>query len=198
MSGEQANIIAVGCYPVVKRGLDILGGSIGLALTALAYIPIAVAIKLDSPGPVIFTQERMGKDERIFRVYKFRTMQWSSAWHGSKPSFDDDRVTRVGRFLRRSSIDELPQFLNVLRGEMSLVGPRPEQLIFAAKFQPWQRRRFLVKPGLTGWWQVNGRKQPMYEHVDEDIYYVEHCSLRLDLVILWRTMSAVLSGEGAA
>lgn len=197
MPAQQAHSFAIGRYEVVKRGLDILGGSIGLALTCLIYFPIAVVIKFDSPGPVIFTQERMGKDEHIFRVYKFRTMQWSPAPHGSKPGFDDERVTRVGRFLRRTSVDELPQFLNILRGEMSLVGPRPEQLIFVEKYQPWQRRRFMVKPGLTGWWQVNGRKQPMYDHVDEDIFYVEHCSLKLDLVILWRTISAVLSGEGA-
>lgn len=195
---KKANAAASVAYQIVKRGIDILGGLVGLTFTALVYLPIAVAIKLDSAGPVIFTQARVGQGERIFRVYKFRTMQWSSAQQGSKPGLNDDRVTRVGKFLRRASLDELPQFLNALRGEMSLVGPRPEQLIFAEKYQPWQCRRFTVKPGLTGWWQVNGRKQPMYEHVDEDIYYVEHCSLRLDLFILWRTISAVLSGEGAA
>lgn len=197
MKHQAANANADEGYWRLKRGLDILGSAAGLTFTALVYLPIAVAIKLDSPGPVIFTQARVGKDERIFRVSKFRTMQWSAVQHGAKPSLDDDRVTRVGRWLRRTSLDELPQFLNVWRGEMSLVGPRPEQLPFADKYQPWQRRRFAVKPGMTGWWQVHGRKQPMYDHVDEDIYYVEHCSLRLDLIILWRTLRAVLSGEGA-
>ena len=106
-------------------------------------------------------------------------------------------MTSVGRFLRRTSLDELPQFWNVLRGEMSLVGPRPEELAFIGKYDAWQMRRFIAKPGLTGWWQVNGRPQPLYDHIEYDIYYVEHCSLRLDLLILLRTARAVLSGEGA-
>jgi lipopolysaccharide/colanic/teichoic acid biosynthesis glycosyltransferase len=110
---------------------------------------------------------------------------------------DDTRVTHLGRFLRHSSLDEFPQFYNVLRGDMSLVGPRPEQLPLAAHYDGWQRRRFAVKPGLTGWWQVNGRPQPMYEHVDYDIYYVDHRCTRLDLIILLRTLRAILSGEGA-
>ncbi len=181
----------------VKRGLDVMGGLVGLGITALLYIPIAVAIKIDSPGPVLYAQERVGKDECAFIVYKFRTMYFDQCGHGKKPGPSDDRVTRVGRFLRRSSLDELPQFFNVLRGEMSLVGPRPEQLALKAHYQDWQRRRFEVKPGLTGWWQVNGRKQPMYEHIDEDLYYVDHSTLSLDLLILWRTFRAVLSGKGA-
>lgn len=183
-------------YPL-KRLLDIIGASIGAGITALAYIPIALAIKLDSPGAVIFSQERVGKDEQVFRVYKFRTMYPNSDEDGSKPGPHDERITNVGRFLRRASLDELPQFFNILRGEMSLVGPRPEQLAFVAHYQDWQRRRFAVKPGLTGWWQVNGRKQPMHEHIGEDIYYVEHCSPGLDIIILCRTFWAVLSGRGA-
>jgi lipopolysaccharide/colanic/teichoic acid biosynthesis glycosyltransferase len=121
----------------------------------------------------------------------------NSAHYGPKPTQDDERVTRVGRFLRRTSLDEFPQFYNVLRGDMSLVGPRPEQVPLAVSYEPWQRRRFAVKPGLTGWWQVNGRKQPMYEHIEYDIYYVEHRSLQLDLIILLRTAGALISGEGA-
>ena len=184
-------------YRIVKRGLDIIGGLIGLAITALITPPLALAIILDSPGPVFYAQERVGKDEQRFRIHKFRTMYLHAEANGAKPKADDERVARVGRFLRRTSLDELPQFWDVLRGNMSLVGPRPEQLRFAAGYQPWQRRRFTVKPGLTGWWQVNGRPQPMYEHVGYDIYYVEHCSLRLDLMILLRTVAAVVSGEGA-
>lgn len=177
--------------------MDVVGGLVGLGLTALVYVPIALAIKFDSRGPLVFAQDRVGKDERVFRLYKFRTMHLNSGRHGRKPVPNDERVTRVGRFLRRTSLDELPQFFNILRGEMSLVGPRPEQLPLLAHYAVWQRQRFTVKPGLTGWWQVNGRKQPMLKHIDEDIYYVEHGSLRLDLLILWRTVWAVLSGEGA-
>ena len=184
--------------PHIKRLMDVVGGLVGLGVTALVYVPIALAIKFNSRGPVLFAQDRVGKDERVFRLYKFRTMHLNSSGHGRKPDLNDERVTRVGRFLRRTSLDELPQFFNVLRGEMSLVGPRPEQLPLLAHYLVWQRQRFVVKPGLTGWWQVNGRKQPMYEHIDEDIYYVEHRSLWLDLIILWRTCGAVLSGKGAA
>jgi lipopolysaccharide/colanic/teichoic acid biosynthesis glycosyltransferase len=177
--------------------MDIIGALVGLIFTALIYLPTAVAIKLDSHGPVIFAQERVGKDFQNFMCYKFRTMYLNSSMDGRKPSTNDERVTRVGWFLRRTSLDELPQFFNILRGEMSLVGPRPEQLPFLPHYSAWQRQRFTVKPGLTGWWQVNGRKQPLYEHIDEDIYYVEHHSLWLDLIILWRTLGAVLGGKGA-
>jgi lipopolysaccharide/colanic/teichoic acid biosynthesis glycosyltransferase len=184
-------------YLVGKRIIDVFGACIGLAITSLLAIPIAIIVLLDSPGPLLFTQKRLGKDERIFRVYKFRTMHIHAASDGTKPKAYDKDVTRAGRFLRRSSMDELPQFWNVLRGEMSLVGPRPEQLSFAEYYQPWQRRRFAVKPGMTGWWQVNGRPQPMYGHTEYDLYYVEHRGWRLDLLILLRTVRAVLSGEGA-
>lgn len=184
-------------YEFIKRGLDIIGGLIGTLITGVFYLPLAILIKCDSPGPVIFSQPRVGKDEKVFTVYKFRTMAQNSNGDGLKPDPEDERLTRFGRFLRRTSIDEFPQFLNVLCGEMSLVGPRPEQLVFAATFQDWQKGRFIVKPGLTGWWQVNGRKQPMFEHIDEDIYYVEHRSLWFDIKILVYTAGVVLSGRGA-
>ena len=186
-------------YAAAKRCIDVIGALVGLAITSLLYIPLAIVIKSESPGPAIFRQERLGKDEAVFRIYKFRTMHLNASGDdGTKPKAGDERVTRVGSFLRRTSLDELPQFLNVLRGEMSLVGPRPEQLRLIERYQPWQRRRFAVKPGLTGWWQVNGRPQPMYDHVEYDLYYVDHCSFRLDLLILLRTAHAILSGEGAA
>jgi len=184
-------------YSRIKRAIDVVGAAAGLTVTALLYLPLAIAIKLDSPGPVIFAQDRLGKDQQVFRIHKFRTMRRDAAGNGLKPDDDDDRVTRVGRFLRRASLDELPQFWDVLAGEMSLVGPRPEQLVFLEKYRGWQLRRFAVVPGLTGWWQVNGRPQPMYDHVEYDVYYVEHRSLRLDLWILLRTAGAVLSGTGA-
>jgi lipopolysaccharide/colanic/teichoic acid biosynthesis glycosyltransferase len=184
-------------YLAAKRLMDVVGALVGLAATALLTIPLAIVIKLDSPGPVFFTQERLGKDEKPFRIHKFRTMYLNAAGNDSKPRSGDERVTRVGRFLRRTSLDELPQFWDVLRGEMSLVGPRPERFRFTTGYQPWQRRRFTVKPGLTGWWQVNGRPQPMVDHIEYDIYYVDHCSLWLDVQILLRTFRAVISGEGA-
>jgi lipopolysaccharide/colanic/teichoic acid biosynthesis glycosyltransferase len=184
-------------YPFIKRLMDVIGGLVGLCVTALFYIPLGIAIKMDSPGPVLFAQDRLGKDETLFRIYKFRTMHLDVPNTDSKPVVDDSRVTRLGRWLRRTSLDELPQFYNVLRGDMSLVGPRPEQLPLAAHYHGSQRRRFSVKPGLTGWWQVNGRLQPMYEHVEFDIYYVDHHCLRLDLLILLRSIRAILSGEGA-
>ncbi|MEW6756328.1 MAG: sugar transferase [Candidatus Latescibacterota bacterium] len=135
---------------------------------------------------------------RPFMVYKFGTMTVDSPTFGPKPSsFDDERVTRVGRFLRRTSLDELPQLLNVLRGEMGLLGPRPEQPFLVARYQDWHRERLSVLPGMTGWWQVTGRKQPMHDHVEEDLYYVRHRSLSLDLRILVRTVAAVLRGNGA-
>jgi lipopolysaccharide/colanic/teichoic acid biosynthesis glycosyltransferase len=185
------------CYLLLKRLMDIAGGLVGLTATGLLYLPLGIAIKLDSPGPVLFTQDRLGKNETLFRIYKFRTMHLDAANGYAKPLVDDSRVTRIGRWLRRSSLDELPQSYNVLRGDMSLVGPRPEQLPLAVHYHGWQRRRFSVKPGLTGWWQVNGRLQPMYEHVAYDIYYVDHRCTRLDLLIMLRTLHAILSGEGA-
>jgi lipopolysaccharide/colanic/teichoic acid biosynthesis glycosyltransferase len=184
-------------YLGLKRLMDIAGSLAGLLATAVLYVPIAIAIKRDSAGPVIFSQDRVGKGERIFTIHKFRTMHWNSPANGAKPTANDERVTPVGRFLRRTSMDELPQFYDVLRGNMSLVGPRPEQLPLLAHYQTWQRGRFTVKPGLTGWWQVNGRKQPMLDHIDEDLFYVEHQSLRLDAFILLRTWGAVISGDGA-
>jgi lipopolysaccharide/colanic/teichoic acid biosynthesis glycosyltransferase len=153
----------------------------------------------------------VGRDGREFEMLKFRSMRLAPPEEQTLPGNvtqlptdvgpggveGDDRRTAVGTLLRRTSLDELPQLLNVVRGDMSLVGPRPEQVAFLDRYSGRDRRRFEVKPGLTGWWQVNGRKQPMYEHAAEDVYYVDHQSLRLDLVILFRTVFAVLNGRGA-
>ncbi len=169
-----------------------------LLLCSPLLLAAALAVRLESPGPAFFCQERVGLRGRRFRVFKLRTMTVDSPTFGPKPtSWDDDRVTRVGRFLRRSSLDELPQLLNVLRGEMSLVGPRPEQPFLVERYAPWQRERLEVLPGMTGWWQINGRKQPMHEHVEEDLFYVRHRSHWLDLRILARTVQAVWGGNGA-
>jgi exopolysaccharide biosynthesis polyprenyl glycosylphosphotransferase len=171
---------------------------------------LAALIKLDSPGPVLYPAARIGENGQVFRMYKFRTMRTGADQQPSalRPAEardtaiyktpDDPRVTRVGRLLRRTSLDELPNLLNVLRGEMSLVGPRPEQPFIVAQYQPWQHRRTHIRPGMTGWWQVNGRSDlPMHQYTDYDLYYIENYSILLDLRILGRTVGAVLTGRGA-
>ena len=185
-------------YAVVKRGLDLtLAVAVALVSTPLG-LGIAVAVRRDTPGSVLFRQQRVGRGGRPFMMYKFRSMTVESPTFGPKPErMDDERVTRVGRFLRRTSLDELPQLLNVLRGEMSLVGPRPEQPFLVERYETWERERLTVLPGMTGWWQVNGRKQPMHEHVEEDLFYVRNRSLWLDLRILVLTVVAVFRMNGA-
>lgn len=189
-------------YIVAKRILDVVVALVGLVVCAPLFLIIAVLIKLDSPGPVFFQQVRVGYRGRFFRMVKFRTMVVGSERavpNGSHKRPDDPRVTRVGRWLRRTSLDELPQLLNVLRGEMSLVGPRPEMVeIVLQHYEPWQYQRFLVPQGLTGWWQVTGRSTKlMHRHTEDDLYYIAHASLWFDLEILLRTVPAVLRGHGA-
>jgi len=194
----------------VKRAFDLVLGAIGLVVSLPLMILIAIAIRLDSPGPVIYRQRRVGEKGRIFKMYKFRSMvadadeqldQMIYHTEDGRMLFkhpDDPRVTRVGRFLRRFSLDELPQTLNVLKGEMSLVGPRPELPWIVEQYEPWQWRRFAVPQGVTGWWQVNGRSdKPMHLHTEEDLYYIQNYSLMLDFQILWDTVGAVLKGRGA-
>lgn len=193
----------------VKRLFDLVVGSIFLILALPLLGVIAVAIRLDSPGPVLFRQQRVGENGKQFGMFKFRSMvdgaeareieQLRIADNGQPlKCADDPRVTRVGRFIRRASIDELPQLLNVLRGEMSLVGPRPELPWIVAMYEPWQYRRLDVPQGMTGWWQVNGRSdKPMYLHTEEDIFYIENYSFLLDLRILGRTAGAVIRQRGA-
>jgi lipopolysaccharide/colanic/teichoic acid biosynthesis glycosyltransferase len=183
---------------VTKRVSDLVIGALALVLLAPALLAIAVMIRLGSRGPAIFQQERIGRYGKPFMVFKLRTMTVDSPTFGPKPeSFDDDRITWIGRFLRRTSLDELPQLLNVVKGEMSIVGPRPEQPFLVEQYESWQRERLSVLPGITGWWQVNGRKQPMHEYVEEDLYYVHNRSLLLDLQILLRTIQVVIRGDGA-
>jgi exopolysaccharide biosynthesis polyprenyl glycosylphosphotransferase len=195
---------------LVKRACDLVLGSlftaIGLPLMAL----IALAIKLDSPGPAIFKQQRVGEDGKLFLMYKFRSMvdgaderreeviQRAPDGAVVHKCPDDPRVTRMGRFIRAYSLDELPQLFNILKGEMSLVGPRPEMPWLVEEYEDWQRKRFTVPQGLTGWWQVNGRADKlMHEHTEEDLFYIKNYSLLLDLQILWRTAGAVLKRNGA-
>lgn len=232
-----------------KQTLDYTIAAAVLALTAPLFLLIAVLVKINSRGPILFTQKRVGRDGRVFHFYKFRTMRHDSddsahrefsrnfiRGHGNE--FDgmgretvsgngngngngngagpellpvdqaetgsvyklttDPRVTRVGRFLRRTSLDELPQLVNVLRGDMSLVGPRPPIVYELEHYQDWHKRRLQIKPGITGLWQVSGRSSvPFDEMVQLDLYYIEHRSTLLDLWIMARTLPAVIKGEGA-
>lgn len=185
--------------PFGKRLLDIAIGAVGVFFFALLCGPIALAIRLDSNGPIFFVQMRAGLGEKPFRMIKFRTMKWppDRAVSAKPETTEDERLTAVGRLLRRTSLDELPQFLHILGGEMSFVGPRPELLSRLALYTPDTRQRARVKPGLTGWWQVHGRPQPMQEHAHLDLYYIEHRSFWLDMQILFRTVLAVSRGTGA-
>ncbi len=195
---------------LVKRVMDISGALICLLLGWPLFLLIAIAIKLDSPGPVLFRQERVGKDHRRFQMYKFRSMREGAEEElealrefneADGPLFklhNDPRITRTGRLLRRTSLDELPQLINVLRGEMSLVGPRPPIPEEVAQYRPWHLNRLTVPPGMTGLWQVSGRSELTFdEMVLLDLYYIEHWSPWLDLSILLRTVPKVLFGEGA-
>ena len=185
-------------YHFCKRVLDLSLGIMLLLLLTPVLLIAAIAVRLDTPGSVIFRQERVGRNGERFMVYKLRTMTVDSPTFGAKPkSFDDERVTKIGRILRRMSFDEVLQLLNVIRGDMSLVGPRPEQPFLVERYEEWQQERLTVLPGMTGWWQVNGRKQPMHDYVEEDLYYVQNQSFRLDLQILAKTLKVVMSGEGA-
>jgi exopolysaccharide biosynthesis polyprenyl glycosylphosphotransferase len=195
---------------VAKRALDITVAATLLVLAAPLMLLIALAIKLDSPGPVIFRQRRVGKDGRLFTFYKFRGMvadaeaRLHEVAHLNEvngPIFKsrrDPRVTRVGRVLRRTSLDELPQLWNVLRGDMSLVGPRPPLPSEVAQYEPWQRDRLLAQGGITGLWQVSGRNLLGFEDmVRLDLEYITRWSLWLDLCILLRTVLVVLTARGA-
>ena len=176
---------------------------------AVALLPLTAAIGLwivlDSGRPVLISQLRAGKDGRTFRMFKFRTMVRDAVEVGQELGLSDDpfgilpddpRITRSGRFLRRTSLDELPQLLNVLRGEMSLVGPRPDLVEQAANYTPADRRRLAVLPGITGWAQVNGRDEiPWPERIEQDIWYIENWSLALDLKILLKTVTQLFRPE---
>jgi exopolysaccharide biosynthesis polyprenyl glycosylphosphotransferase len=196
---------------MVKRLLDVAVASLALIISAPLVAVTAIIIRLDSPGPVVFRQRRVGEGGRPFWMYKLRTMVADAEAHESELMVresdgrvffhkqpEDPRLTRLGRLLRRFSLDEIPQFVNVLKGEMSLVGPRPELPMIVESYRPWQHKRFAVPPGMTGWWQVQGRsQQPLHLRTEDDLYYIQNYSLLLDLRILWKTVGAVISGRGA-
>ena len=194
----------------IKRLFDLVFGGLTLLLISPIFAIVAVAIRLDSPGPVIFKQQRVGEDGKLFWMYKFRSMIKDADKQQAKAVRvrddgqmifkhpDDPRITRVGQFIRRTSLDEFPQLINVLKGEMSLVGPRPELPWLVENYEKWQWQRFSVPQGITGWWQVNGRSdKPMHLYTEEDLYYIQHYSFLLDIQILWRTVGAVAKTKGA-
>jgi lipopolysaccharide/colanic/teichoic acid biosynthesis glycosyltransferase len=183
----------------VKRALDLLIAGIGSLLTAPVIGLLALAVRLESRGHPIYRQTRAGRDGAPFSIYKLRTMVRGAEFTGAGLAIQegDDRITRVGAFLRRYSLDELPNLWNVMRGEMSVVGPRPTIPIQVEQYTEHQRGRLAVKPGITGWAQINGRASlPWSERIELDIWYVEHQSLALDLRILARTVRLVLGGKG--
>lgn len=195
---------------MTKRAFDFSLGLIALIVALPLMIFSALIIYLEDGAPVLFPQKRAGENGRLFEMLKFRTMVRNAEQLKSQvekrdadgniihKSREDPRVTRVGRFLRRYSLDELPQFINVIRGDMSLVGPRPEMPHLIENYQPWQRKRFAVPPGITGWWQVSGRSdKPMHLHTEDDLYYIQNYSIWLDLQILLRTFWVVVVGRGA-
>ena len=193
-----------------KRSFDLIFGLLALILTLPIMTLCALLVYLYDGSPVIFRQTRVGKDGQLFDMFKIRTMVKNAERLQNQIEMrdgsgnlvhkmkNDPRVTRVGRILRRFSLDELPQLFNVLAGTMSLVGPRPEIPSLAEKYQPWQRKRFEVLPGITGWWQVNSRDdRPMYLHIEDDLYYIQNYSIWLDIQILLRTVWVVFTGKGA-
>lgn len=182
----------------VKRALDILIALLGLLIASPVLLLTAIAVKLDSKGPAIFKQPRLGLNGRVFNIYKFRSMKVGSEHTGTGvySRKDDVRVTRVGKFIRATSIDELPQLINLLNGTMSAIGPRP-----ALTYHPWryeeyteeQKKMFLVRPGVTGWAQVNGRKDvEWHRRIKLNVWYVENVSFMLDVKILFRTIFKVI------
>ena len=183
----------------MSRALDVALAALGLVLATPLLAVAIVAIRLETPGPAIYRQRRVGKDGRAFELYKLRTMVEGSdpVGIGTPVTGDDPRVTRVGTVLRRLSLDEVPNLVNVLRGEMAIVGPRPTVEAQVERYTPRQRRRLEVKPGITGWAQVNGRAALSWdERIELDVWYVEHRSARVDLGILARTLRLLVTGRG--
>ena len=183
-------------YLFIKRFFDITLSFIGLMLVIPLFIIISIFIKIESKGPIIFKQQRIGKDGKVFNIYKFRSMTLGAEKQGVYESKNDMRVTKVGKFIRRMSIDELPQFVNILKGDMSIIGPRP-----TLTYHPWnyddysefQKQRFHLRPGVTGWAQVNGRKDVEWnKRIEYDVYYVKNISFLFDIKILVKTVFKVI------
>jgi lipopolysaccharide/colanic/teichoic acid biosynthesis glycosyltransferase len=184
---------------LVRRALDLVIAGAVCAVTAPVVALLALVVRLESPGHPIYTQTRVGKDGALFEIYKLRTMVHGAEFTGAGLAIQegDDRITRLGRFLRRYSLDELPNLWNVLRGEMSIIGPRPTLQVQVDQYTERERGRLAVKPGITGWAQVNGRTSlPWSDRIELDLWYVEHRTLALDFEILVRTVRMVVTGQG--
>jgi lipopolysaccharide/colanic/teichoic acid biosynthesis glycosyltransferase len=184
---------------VIRRAADIVVSATGLLVTSPLLALAALAVRVETPGPIIYRQGRSGLHGREFDVLKLRTMVDGAEHKGAGLAINanDARITRVGALLRRTSLDELPNLVNVLRGEMSLIGPRPTLSVQVAQYSERERGRLAVKPGITGWAQVNGRASlPWSQRIELDLYYIEHRSPALDARILWRTVAMVLGGSG--
>jgi len=188
-----------GFYRAVKRFLDVTASFLGLVLLSPLLLAVSMLIKIDSRGPVIFRQKRIGRNGKVFEIYKFRSMCVGAEKTGSGvySGKGDARVTRIGKILRATSIDELPQLLNILKGEMSFVGPRPPLTYHPWKYEEYtdfQKRMFEVRPGITGWAQVNGRKDvEWHKRIELNVWYVDHMSLLLDIKIMFMTAFKVLT-----
>lgn len=189
-------------YPIFKRAFEIVFSIALLLFTLPVLVLTMIAIKLESPGPVFYKQERVGLNGKRFEIIKLRSMRTDAEKNGPQwAAKNDPRVTRVGKFIRKTRIDELPQLINILRGDMSLIGPRPERPVFTEKFDkeiPGFKKRLLVKPGLTGWAQVNGGyEMTPAEKFELDMFYIQNQSFKMDMQILFRTVWVVVSGNGA-
>ena len=183
----------------MTRAFDVVVASIALVLTSPVLLAAVIAVRIESHGSAIYRQRRVGRDGEPFEMLKIRTMVSGAEFQGAglALNYGDPRITRVGKVLRRFSIDELPNLVNVLRGEMSIVGPRPTIQVQVDQYTERQRRRLDVKPGLTGWAQVNGRASlPWHERIELDLWYVEHRSFWLDLKIIWKTVEMLVTGSG--
>ncbi|HEY8361531.1 MAG TPA: sugar transferase [Tissierellaceae bacterium] len=200
--GEVVYATEVRMYDYFKRVFDIIFSLIGLIIAFPIMVIFSILIVLETPGSPIYCQERVGKNGKHFKIYKLRSMYKDAEANGAQwAEKDDPRVTKMGRFIRRTRIDELPQLFNVLKGDMSIVGPRPERPIFTYKFNeeiPGFINRLKVKPGITGWAQVNGGYElTPAEKLQYDLYYIENRSLWLDIKIILKTVKIILTGEGA-
>jgi exopolysaccharide biosynthesis polyprenyl glycosylphosphotransferase len=202
---DLGSLLPSPAYVVVKRILDIILILITLPISIPLMLLTALAIKLESKGNVLFIQNRIGQGGREFKIYKFRSMSMNSEQDGAKlAQVGDARVTRVGKFIRKTRLDELPQFFNILRGDMSLIGPRPEQKVFVEQFNqsiPFYNYRHIVKPGLSGWAQVTqgyaGDTNETQIKLEHDFYYIKHFSLSLDILIIFKTIKTIATGFGA-
>ncbi len=184
---------------MIRRAVDVVVSAAALVVTSPLMLAAIVAIRLESPGHPIYRQRRVGKDGAEFDMLKLRTMVRGAESIGAGLAVNegDARITRVGKVLRRWSIDELPNLVNVLRGEMSIIGPRPTIQVQVAQYTERQRGRLAIKPGLTGWAQIHGRTAlPWSERIELDLWYVEHRKLKTDLVILWQTVLMLINGDG--